>query len=100
MARAEAVDFYAESVKSQVIRDYLVFPSRDHLLETLAFARLSVRGNSRVAFEVRFPCRLAFEQHAGDEAVAVGHLPGGVEDLDHQPVDGHRLGVAAQRHIT
>ena len=39
------------------------------------------------------------DRQVGDEAVAIGHLAVGIEDLDHQPVDRHRLGVAAQRHI-
>src|SRR3954464_2543233 len=35
----------------------------------------------------------------GDEAVAVGDLTGGVDDLDHQPVDGQGIGIAAQRNV-
>src|SRR4051812_13155754 len=40
----------------------------------------------------------ARNREIGDEAVAVGDLALGVQDLDHQPVDGQRLLVAAQRH--
>src|SRR4051812_45195015 len=41
---------------------------------------------------------LADNREIGDKAVAVGDLALGVQDLDHQPVDGQRLLVAAQRH--
>ena len=35
----------------------------------------------------------------GDEAVAVGDGAGGVDDLDHEPVDGQGVGIAAQRDV-
>src|SRR3954454_5530368 len=43
--------------------------------------------------------RVGTDVEVGDEAVAVGDGAGGVDDLDHQPVDSHGLGVAAQRDV-
>jgi hypothetical protein len=48
----------------------------------------------RIAPGDMFPLDFQF----GDEAVAIGHCSGVVADFDHQPIDGHRLLIAAQRH--
>ena len=35
------------------------------------------------------------DRQIGDEAVAIGQLAASVADLDHQPVDGDRVSIAA-----
>ena len=47
----------------------------------------------------QFGHRVGADGQVGDEAVAVGDGAGGVDDLDHQPVDGQGVGVAAQRDV-
>src|SRR3954468_1413769 len=54
---------------------------------------------TRPATGGQFGHRVAADLEVGDEAVAVGDGAGGVDDLDHEPVDGHGLGIAAQRNV-
>ena len=45
----------------------------------------------------QFDDGVAVGGQVSDEAVAIGHLAGGVANLDHQPVDRHGVGAVAQR---
>jgi hypothetical protein len=54
---------------------------------------------ARPATGSQFGHRVGADLKVGDEAVAVCDGAGGVDDLDHEPVDDQGLGIAAQRDV-
>src|SRR3954463_9834721 len=54
---------------------------------------------TRPATGGQFGHRVGADLEVGDEAVAVGDGAGGIDDLDHQPVDDQGVGIAAQRDV-
>ena len=47
----------------------------------------------------KFDDGIGTDRQIGDEAVAIGGLAAGVDDLDLEPVDGQRIAPVAQRDI-
>jgi hypothetical protein len=74
------------------------------VFEVIAFGFQGVEAfvldfSARSAADCQFDDGIAIDGQIGDEAVAIGHLAGGVANLDHQPVDRHGIGAVTQRHV-
>ena len=74
------------------------------MIEVVAFGFQGVEAfvldlPARPAASCQFDHGVAIDGQIGDEAVAIGHLVGGVAYLDHQPIDRHGVGAVAQRHV-
>src|SRR3954454_8685084 len=101
---ADGMEGESQQVQGHEHGREVVFPVAEVVFEIVAVVLQDVEAfildlPAGAATGGQFSHRVGTDVEIGDEAVAVGDGAGGIDDLDHQPVDGQGVGVAAQRDV-
>src|SRR4051812_31977974 len=101
---ADGMEGESEQVQGDKHGGKIGFPVSEVVFEMVAVVLQNVEAfildlPARPATGGEVDHRVGANLEIGDEAVAVGDGAGGIDDLDHEPVDGQGVSIAAQRNV-